>query len=118
MTVSNSDRRASPRIDAKIEVSFQSGAEFVRCYTKNLSQGGLYIETAVLPDPNALIDVVLKLTRDLVGEDREVHVKARIVRLMTVVADRKYVHKVGLQFVDLEESTQNEINALYQKLAS
>ncbi len=105
------ERRSSPRIDAKIEVQFQSGKDFARCYTENLSKGGILLQTDELPDPNATIEVVLYTP----GNDtHKISVRGKVVRRITVSENSKKVHKVALQFVDITADAQTEIDRLYE----
>jgi hypothetical protein len=88
--LANKNRRRSDRIDARIKVQFRSGKEFSACYSQNLSKGGIYLETADLPDPNALIE----LDMELPGSPQNptpttISITGKIVRLMTVSIDKK-----------------------------
>jgi len=112
------DRRISKRIDARIDVQFRNNLEFVSCYTQNLSKGGIYLETAVLPDPNATIELVLDLAS--AADDTsmgKVSLTGKVVRLMTASMDGKTIHKVAIQFVDTPPSVQAKIDALFNQLS-
>jgi len=111
------NRRASKRIDARIDVQFRTGTEFVNCYTQNLSKGGIYLETAELPDPNANIELVLDLNSAGDGSQLgSVSLIGKVVRLMTVQMDGQKVHKVAIQFVDTPPHVQAKIDSLYNRL--
>lgn len=109
--------RRHPRIDARIEVNFQTGADYVQCYTKNISRGGLYIESENLPDPNAHIELNLSVG-DASGDSPEesITVFGRVVRLMSESQDGHTIHKIGIQFVDISPQTQVHLDKLYQDL--
>jgi Tfp pilus assembly protein PilZ len=117
MADKHDDRRSSKRIDARIDVMFRTNKEFVACYTQNLSKGGIYLETAELPDPNANIELVLDLSS--ATDDPalgRVSLTGKVVRLMSVTMDGKKIHKVAIQFVDTPPQIQAKIDSLYNKL--
>lgn len=39
------DRRADPRADVELEISYRTAQEFNAAYTKNISGGGIFIKT-------------------------------------------------------------------------
>jgi hypothetical protein len=98
---------------------FHNNQEFVQCYSQNISKGGIYLETAVLPDPNARVELVLDLSNAAPGLDLgQVSLYGRIVRLMSLKMDGKAIHKIAIQFVDTPPDIQAKLDALYNKLAS
>lgn len=114
------EKREFPRVDAKIEVGFRTGDEFALCYSRNISRGGMFVETSVLPDPNAHVHLVLDLTPFLDDSESETkfEIQARVVRLMTVNEDGKEIHKIAVQFVDLPPQIQLKLDRLYSELAN
>lgn len=112
------NRRKSERIDARIKVQFRTAKEFSACYTQNLSKGGIYLETPELPDPNATIELDLILPDSVANRDSQaIRITGRVVRLMTVVVDNRTIHKVAIQFVDLQPQIQLQIDRLYETLS-
>lgn len=109
------NRRSSARVDAKIQVAFRSGGEFVDCYSQNLSKGGIYLETQTLPDPNAVLELVLNLPAPA---SRQLSLQGKIVRLMSVSESSKTIHKVAIQFLEVPPEVQLQLNLLYEDLAS
>ena len=115
---SGMNKRQFPRVDARIEVQISSQKEFEVCYSQNISRGGIFLETTVLPDPNAAIELVLNLAPILKdGRDPFIRLEGRVVRLMTVTESGKKIHRVGIQFVNLAPGTQVLIDQLYQELS-
>lgn len=110
------EKRLYPRIDAKVEVNFKSGEEFVQCYSRNISQGGMFLEAEALPDPNANIELLLKLP-DQDGHRLEVVLSARVVRLMTVSESGKEIHKIAVQFLNVSPQIQLKLDQLYSQLS-
>jgi hypothetical protein len=118
MTDKGADRRRSQRIDARIEVQFRNGKEFTACYTQNLSKGGIYLETETLPDPNALIELVLEIPATIrQAGGTTLKLMGRIVRLMSVNSDSKTIHKVGIQFLDVPAQVQLQLDSFFDELA-
>lgn len=113
-----SSRRSSERIDARILVQLRSGEEFVQAYSQNISRGGIYLETSTLPDPNATIEVSFDLS-SIFGSSgpQNLTLTGRVVRLMTVNESGQTIHKIAIQFMDLDPTLQLQINALYDQLA-
>ncbi len=111
-------RRKSERIDARILVQLRSGQEFAQAYSQNISKGGIYLETSNLPDPNATIEVSFDLSSlaDSTIPQRLV-LTGKVVRLMTIHEGGKPLHKIAIQFVDLDPSLQLQIDTLYDRLS-
>ncbi len=110
-------RRSSERIDARIQVKFRSGQEFAKAYSQNISRGGIYLETKTLPDPNATVEIALDLELPTKNSSLgEILLKGKVVRLMTINVDGQTVHKIALQFIDVEPQIQAKLDALYIQL--
>ena len=110
------NRRASPRIDARIQVDFRSGREFIVCYSENISKGGLALQTESAPDPNAVIEIILHPPAES-GHREDIKLRGRIVRMMSMMDCGKALHKVALQFVDMTPQIQMKLDLLYEALA-
>lgn len=114
---SGAERRRDPRIDARIEVQISTNKEFEVCYSQNISRGGIFLETHLLPDPNAKIELVLNLKSILGGsKDSIVKLQGRVVRLMSVHENSKTIHKVGIQFIDIPAQTQVLLDQIYESV--
>lgn len=113
------EKREHQRFDARINVKFRSGSEFASCFSKNISRGGIFIETNELPDPNAAIELVLDLPDDFPNDNDDVlSVSGKIVRTMTVNEEGKSVHHIAIQFVDIPPKVQLELDRYYSRLPS
>lgn len=111
------EKRKDPRLDARIKVKFRTGSEFATCYSKNISRGGIFIETEELPDPNATVELVLDLTDPLKSEEpTELAIHGRVVRLMTVTENSRSIHQVAIQFIDLPPKVQIQLDKYYEQL--
>jgi len=118
--IENSDvanKRSSARIDARIEVKISTQKEFEICYSQNISRGGIFLETSILPDPNANIELVLNLSSlHPAPAQHTIELRGRVVRLITINERGRTTHKVGIQFVDLSPQTQVLLDHLYNDL--
>ncbi len=105
------EKRKYPRVDAKIKVAFRTGEELVEEYTRNISQGGIFLKTDRLLDPNAVLEIDMQLP----GEKDEIKVVGKVRRLM-VVSDPdhegEHLYGVGIEFIDPDEEFKNRIKKL------
>lgn len=115
------EKRQHERFDARIQIQFSSGDEYRLAYSRNISKGGIFVESESLPDPNATIELLLDLSelhRDGLSWSKErlkeVKVKGRVVRLITVSEKGKSLHKVAIQFFDMAPSTQVLFDEIYE----
>lgn len=116
--MSSSEKRKYPRYDARIKIKFKSEEEFAICYTKNISRGGIFVESLELPDPNATIELVLDLTEPMHSPTPlELKVTGKVVRLMTINSDSQSVHHVAIQFVDIPPNVQLQLDRYYDQLS-
>lgn len=107
----SAEKRKFPRYDARIEVKFETGEEYTICYSRNISRGGIFIETAELPDPNATIELVLDLTEPMESaKPLQLKVTGKVVRLMSINESGKSTHHVAIQFVDIPPQVQIELD--------
>jgi hypothetical protein len=112
-------QRQSPRLDARIEVGFQTEDEFALCYSKNISRGGIFLETEILPDPNARIEIVFDLSKILdESENQRIAILGKVVRLMSLSADGKNIHQIALQFIELDPQKELLLDRIFEKLQS
>jgi uncharacterized protein (TIGR02266 family) len=105
----NDDRRRSPRAPVELQVGlrFDSVQEFLSAYAGDISEGGMFVR---IPDPTHTIGTVVTLRFDA-GKERIVQGTARVVRV-----DRQ---GVGLQFVDLDETSRKLVEMIVRiKLAA
>lgn len=117
MNTRDSEKRRHPRVDARIQVEFKTQQEYTRCYSKNISQGGIFLETEVLPDPNAVVELILDLSEfSDRPEAKRVSLTGRVVRLMTIMESSMKVHKVAIQFIEVEPYIRVLLDQLYEQM--
>ena len=109
--------RKSERIDARILVQLKSNADFFHAYSQNISKGGVLLESQTLPDPNAIVEVQFDLGSIFgAGGPSSLALTGKVVRLMSIIENGKPIHKVAIQFIDLDPRLQLQIDALYNRL--
>src|SRR5207302_707654 len=95
---------------------FKNGREFIACYSENISKGGIYLQTELPPDPNALLEIVLDLPTALQASGtKQISLRGRVVRLMSLVENSKATHKVAVQFIELTPQIQMQLDLLYEE---
>ncbi|MCP4602280.1 MAG: response regulator [Proteobacteria bacterium] len=96
------DRRTSTRAKAGFRVRFATFDQLVLAYTKNISNGGMFIKTERLLPVNAVVRLVFSLP----GDGGDVSCIARVVR--TIAPDEERPHrKHGLAVEFLEVSSKS-----------
>jgi type IV pilus assembly protein PilZ len=111
---SGEEKRAFPRIDAKIKVIFKNMGEFVEEYTKNISKGGMFLKTDKLLDPNAQIELMLTFP----NQKKEHRILGKVSRLIVMsdpTNDEKQIYGVGIHFLKTDAEILKAIEELYNK---
>ena len=100
------DRRKATRVQAAFRVKYSTLDQLVIAYTKNISQGGLFIKTENLLPVNSVVRLVISLP----GNGGEVPCIARVVRVISPDEkrpDRK--HGLAVEFLDVSMGNIQEI---------
>lgn len=98
-------------------MGFQTENEFSLCYTKNISRGGIFLETEILPSPNARIEIVFDLSKILdESENQRIAILGKVVRLMSLSVDGKNIHQIALQFIELDPQKELLLDRIFEKL--
>lgn len=110
------EKRQYPRIDAQIEVSFPTPEAYVVEYSKNISKGGIFVKTAKLPDPNAVVELKLRFP----GIKEVISILARVARTVVVSdPDRvgEQLYGVGFYFIEWSVRAKTIFDQYYKMLA-
>jgi uncharacterized protein (TIGR02266 family) len=99
------DRRADPRAEVELDLQYQSVQEFLAAYTRNISGGGVFVQS---PDPQPLNQKVL-LRFSLPGIDRKFEVHGMVVWVNTAATRSSFPSGMGIKFLDLEPEEQKLI---------
>jgi uncharacterized protein (TIGR02266 family) len=106
--------RKSDRVQAQlpVQVSCDTWADFVDLYTKDISHGGMFIQSTSAPPLYSKVTVVLKLP----GEVAELMLPAEVVHI--VAAERRSGSNekqgFGVHLGDLDDETRRAVEALVQ----
>lgn len=107
------EARQHPRLDLQIEVDINSEHNFYTGFTRNISEGGLFIATSQIHDLGTILDFTFTLHPD--PEPIKVRGKVRWVREFNQFTDDMPCG-IGIQFIDLDEPTRNRIDRFMSQL--
>ena len=104
------EKRKFPRVQAEFSITlkFLDDAEKALAFVKNISKGGLFLETARQLGPNDLVEIIFSLP----GSKEEHRVKGQVVRLITYDNPKKeneLIHGVGIRFTEISPEVTNAI---------
>lgn len=94
----SNDRRKATRVQAAFRVKFSTLDQLVIAYTKNISQGGLFIKTDNLLPVNSVVRLLISLPK----EGGEIPCIARVVRVISpdeTTTDKK--KGLAVEFLDV-----------------
>jgi uncharacterized protein (TIGR02266 family) len=100
--VSTADRRKHPRLSIAVDVDFKSGHNFFSARTRDISSGGLFIES------DAAIPVGTRIEIDLTFLKSHLRVPAEVA--WTLEEEGRCVG-MGVRFVDLRHAAKRSIEA-------
>ena len=112
--IKSDDRRQHPRVDAQIEVSFPTSEAYTVEYTKNISKGGIFVKTAKLPDPNAVVELKMRFP----GAKEIVPILARVARTVAVSDPDhtgEHLYGVGFYFIEWSMRAKQVFEDFYKK---
>jgi type IV pilus assembly protein PilZ len=96
-----SDERIEERLNASLQVSYNSYQEFVTEYTKNVSRGGIFINTKRHHE----IGQVVELSLNVPGMDKPLIIKGEVIHIRTRnVRDENA--GVGVKFLDIDPESR------------
>jgi type IV pilus assembly protein PilZ len=106
-------RRQLLRIDAKVEVEFKSFEQFSQEYTKNISQGGLFIKSNEPLAPQSVLEISLILP----DGPEHILVVGEVVHTIDkeTASARGCDAGMGVHFVDYEETAKQTIENYISK---
>ena len=96
------DRRQHPRLSIEVAVDFTSGHNFYSALIRDISMGGLFIET------DAIISIGTQLVVDLRFLKKHLRVDCEVMWALT---HGEKGDGVGVRFLDLKPAAQKSIEA-------
>jgi len=111
---SGEDRRISPRANVELVVQYARLEQFCQDYARNLSLGGIFVETRQPLE----VGTELQLSFALPGLPAPVGTRAKVVRVVTPeIADRFGMRPgMAMQFGDLPDEAKQIIDQLVMEL--
>jgi len=103
------ERRAHPRIPTRLLVHYRSPGELRQAIIRNVSRGGLFIETAFAPPVGTRLQVRLRV--DDGGEEVEVPCEVVSVNISADLGARR--PGMGVKFDHLSPSQQAAVDRLF-----
>jgi len=108
-----SERRKAPRVAVELVIQYSNVESFCQDYARNLSLGGIFIET----ESPLHVGCPLQLSFALPGYDGIIQSEARVVRSVTQEEAVRQGERPGMavQFEDLPEETKAIIDTLVRR---
>ncbi len=107
-----SERRESVRVPTRLKVAFESRDQVVQALMTNLSRGGLFINTALPPEPGTRFD--LKLQIEASGETLEIPSEVVSVHVGSGFSTGEM--GMGVRFLNMSEELRKKVDDLYESL--
>jgi len=101
------EKRRSQRAPVVVRVDYSTVDSFFSDFTRNINEGGLFIET----DEPCAVDEVVNLQFQLPGGDAPVRVRGRVVWV-----DAGEAPGMGIEFEELDPPTRARINQVVRRL--
>ncbi|MCP4714575.1 MAG: TIGR02266 family protein [Deltaproteobacteria bacterium] len=105
------DKRITPRIATKIEITFKEPKSFIKTYMLNVSNGGVFISTE---DPLSL-DSQVALIMQLPEQKEQMEITGRVVWNNPRGRKNSFPKGMGIQFVDLSAEHKEIIESFVAK---
>jgi uncharacterized protein (TIGR02266 family) len=106
------ERRRSPRSPLVVRVSYSTVDALFSEFTRNINEGGLFIETETPPPP----DTRVALQFQLPGSDEPIQARGRVTWVRPRTADEP--PGMGVEFEHLSSEAHRRIDGLVRRLRS
>lgn len=106
------ERRAEPRVPLHIRIRYETADRFFEDYVRNLSSGGIFIETSRPLKVGTRLRVQFclpRMSRDIVAD-------GTVVRKVDVGAAGPATGGMGIQFSDLKSEDKMSLDAYVRKM--
>ncbi len=97
------ERRQHPRLSIAVEIDFGSEHNFYAAQTRDISVGGLFIDTDIA------LSIGTKLRVDLKFLQKKIHAEAEVTWVLVGEGDKTL--GVGVRFLDLSPAAKKSIEA-------
>jgi uncharacterized protein (TIGR02266 family) len=107
-----SDRRRSKRAELIVRVEYGTVDEFFSEFTRDINEGGLFIETEKPKPPGSEVTMYFNLP----GTDERITTIGRVVRVSS--GDESVPPGMGIEFDELTRDDRKRINTIVRALRS
>lgn len=104
------ERRRSPRAPLVVRIAYSTVDALFSEFTRNINEGGLFIETENPPPPDTRVALQFKLP----GSDVPLQARGRVARVQTAGEDGPA--GMGVEFENLDHDAHARIDALIRGL--
>lgn len=105
------NRRREPRAEVEFEVHYRTAQEFLAAYSRNISRGGIYIQTQ---HPLQLAqEALIRFT--LPGMPHRFEVNGVVVWINFPTAHHSFPAGMGMKFLDLDPKARRLISGFIKK---
>jgi uncharacterized protein (TIGR02266 family) len=108
--ISGFDARCEPRVPKKLSLAYKDKASFLKAYTKNISNGGLFVRTSDPPPKGTLINLQLQLP----GLKEHLKIDCSVVWNNT---KESKASGMGLQFDNMSESDRKTLQTYLKSVS-
>jgi len=108
------DQRHEPRFSKVFKVIFKSTAEVLETYTRDISNGGLFVASEEMPQLNSMVDVQIIVPDPM----RIIHCIGRVVHIIDAPSAEKLLLDpgFGIQFVQFFGNDKQMLDAYIMEL--
>jgi type IV pilus assembly protein PilZ len=108
------ERRAEPRVPLHIQIQYKTADQFFQDYMKNLSSGGIFIETS----KPLKVGTKLKVQFCLPKMKKEILADGVVVRKVDLGRANPGAGGMGIQFSDLNLEDKTSLDEYIQEMVS
>jgi len=114
MAKNRPERRTEPRVPLRIRIRYETADRFFHDYMRNLSSGGIFIETS----SPVKVGTKLKVQFCLPNMDREIVSDGVVVRKVEVGRSHPVPGGMGIQFSDLRPEDKIALDTYVREMES
>lgn len=110
------EKRQQPRLERIFKVVFKTKNELKETYTKDISQGGIFIVSPFQPPVNTIVEVQLHIPE----QDQPIQVTGRVAHLVTEEQAEQKETKAGfgVQFIRFFDDDEQLLNIYMEHIVT
>ena len=113
--MSDSERRRGPRRPLKMRIDYKAGdGDFLYEYTRNISEGGLFVATDAPPK----VGTVIQMRFQIPGENSSLKVEGKVKWVNASKDGREHPNPgMGVEFINLSDEERDIISHIVGAIA-